>query len=108
MSFRPIPEITAEQENFRLERHSSGFVMPHRDAVEPLPTGSYVAVIFKIVGYDRDVDGSLMARLEAVDHEGEETGWCEDHVGLYPGTGVVVDDPREFFDLQGQENEPGD
>lgn len=99
MSIRRLPEITAEQENFRLEPagHNVGFI--RRDPVEPVPVGSYVAAVFRVTGYDRDCDGSLMARLEQVDREGETTGWTADCLGLYPETDVVVDCPGDLHDL---------
>lgn len=104
MSLRRLPTITAEQENFRLERDpSSGFSFVRRDPVEPVPVGTYVVEVYKVVGYDRDVDGSLMARLESVDRDGEETGSTQGEVGLYPDTVVVVDHPRDLFELVEQD-----
>lgn len=85
---RPIREITAEEEDFRIES-SGGFNMIRRDPVEPEPVGSILLIPFRIVGYDQDCDGSLMARLENIDAEGEQTGWDAKRVGLYGG-GLVV------------------
>lgn len=95
---KKIREITAEEENFRLE-HIPG--MPgsgqvKRDAVEPVPVGTVIAMSFRVVGYDKDCDGSLMARLECLDIDGETTGWSPKCIGLYENTGVVLDDPEEL------------
>jgi hypothetical protein len=57
-----------------------------------------VAVVFRITGYDRDCDGSLMARLEAVDNHGFTTGWTQDCLGLYPDTALVIESPFELWD----------
>lgn len=100
-SLRPVPEVTAEQENYRLVplAAGSGFeaLMGRRDPVEPVPVGTYVVKVFRVTGYDPDCDGSLMARLEAVDRHGETTGWAPTHLGLYPDTNLVVDDPDELW-----------
>jgi hypothetical protein len=95
---RLMPETTAEQENFRVEPVVG---IPHmstikRDPVQPVPVGTYVAKIFRVSGYDPDCDGSLMARLEAVDSEGQITGWQVDSIGLYPETVVVLDGPGDL------------
>lgn len=82
---RPVKNITAEAENFRVER---GFIK--RDAVEPEPVGTIVMCAFRITGYDPDCDGSLMARLEAIDKDGAPTGWETKCHGLYPSTDLVV------------------
>lgn len=97
---RPVREITAEEENFRVEHHrglAAGVVA--RDPVEPEPVGTIILTAFRIVGYDQDCDGSLMARLEAVDASGEATGWTADAIGLYPDTALVVTAPelRQLF-----------
>lgn len=101
MPLRPIPEITSEMENFRLEPIGA---IPNgarikRDPVEPVPVGTYVVKVFRVAGYDPDCDGSLMARLEAVDKDGRATGWQPDSIGLYPDTSLVVDDPNELWAL---------
>lgn len=95
---KPVREITAEQENFRLEIHpNSGFSVIKRDAIEPVPVGTHVAMVFKVTGYDKDCDGSLMARLEQVDVNGDATGWRPTNLGLYPQTAVVLDGPTEIL-----------
>jgi hypothetical protein len=103
MGFRPVPKITAEQENFRTVPLASGpgfnAVMTQRDPVEPVPIGTYVAMVFRVTGYDPDCDGSLMARLEQVDKGGEPTGWEPTHLGLYPDVDIVLDEPCDLFDL---------
>lgn len=82
---RPVTEITSEMENFRVD---GGFI--RRDPVEPEPIGTIVLCAFRIVGYTRDCDGSLMARFEAIDKDGESTGWEQSNIGLYPSTNLVV------------------
>jgi hypothetical protein len=98
---RPVPKITSEQENYRLEPLASGpgfnAMMGRRDPVEPVPVGSYIVQVFRVTGYDPDCDGSLMARLAAVDRGGCETGWEPTHLGLYPDTALVVDSPGELW-----------
>lgn len=89
---RPVREITAAEENFRMERlqPSDPFAVIRRDSVEPEPVGTIVLMAFRVTGYDRDCDGSLMARLEHIDKDGECTGWDPSHIGLYPHTDLVV------------------
>lgn len=89
---RPVREITAAEENFRMERlqPSDPFAVIRRDSVEPEPVGTIVLMAFRVTGYDRDCDGSLMARLEHINKDGEPTGWDPTHIGLYPNTDLVV------------------
>jgi hypothetical protein len=70
-----------------------------RDFVEPVPVGTYVAMVFRVAGYDQDCDGSAMARFEAVDRHGEPTGWEPGNLGLYADTDVVLDGPGDLHDL---------
>lgn len=86
---RPVREITAEEENFRTEQHGN-FILMRRDPVEPEPVGSIVLMAFRITKYKRDCDGSLMATLEAIDNEGNETGVEIKNIGLYPSTEIVA------------------
>lgn len=67
-----------------------------RDSIEPVPIGTLVAKVFRVVGYDRDCDGSLMARLEQIDMTGETTGWAPDGLGMYPDSTWVLDDARDL------------
>jgi hypothetical protein len=101
MTLRPVPEITAEQENFRTVPLATGpgfsAVTSRRDPVEPVPVGTYIVMCFRVTGYDPNCDGSLMARLEHVDRNGEATGWEPTHLGLYPDTDLVVDHPSELW-----------
>jgi hypothetical protein len=91
--FRRVPEITG-QENARLVPVPGlRAVTLKRDPVEPVPVGSYVAVVFRVTGYDPDCDGHLMARLENVGADGESTGWEPTHLGLYPECTWIVDRP---------------
>jgi hypothetical protein len=100
MAIRRVPEVTAEQENRRTVPFASGpgfrMVTSKCDPVEPVPVGTYVALVFRVTGYDQDCDGSLMARLERVDADGRETGWKESAIGLYPDCAWVVDGPGEL------------
>lgn len=94
---RPVREITAVEENFRLESFPGEGKVIRRDPVEPEPVGTYVVMCFRITGYDRDCDGSLLARLEQVDMEGRTTGWATDGLGLYPDTDLVVEHPAKLW-----------
>jgi hypothetical protein len=80
-----------------------------RKPVEPVPVGTYIAMVFRVTGYDPDCDGSLMARFEHVDEQGEATGWEPKNLGLYPTTDIVLDDAGELFRLADEQgnDEPG-
>ena len=98
---RPVREITAEEERFRLEPIAgtrAGTI--RRDPVEPEPVGTIVLMAFRVTGYDQDCDGSLMARLEHIDRDGEASGWEPTHIGLYPFSDLVVtaEEWRGMFD----------
>ena len=56
MAIRKIKEITIEEENFRTEQHESGLNVIRRDPVEPVPIGTHIVMIFKVIGYDKDCD----------------------------------------------------
>lgn len=102
-----LREITAAEENFRLEELAPRMSFVRRDFVEPVPVGSYVAIVFKVTGYGRDCDGSALARLVHVDKDGEESGWTENNIGLYPDSEVVLDSPGELHALAARETTPG-
>ncbi len=107
---RLIPEITADQENFRAEPQDGlpGVSFIRRDPVEPVPVGTLLLVPMRVVGYDPDCDGSLMARLQTLDldevdslteipdeyrlplNEARRYSGLHTHWGLYPSTGLVV------------------
>ena len=90
---RPVREITANEENYRIVELFKGnpnMLMSKVDPVEPEPIGTIVLMAFRITGYDPDCDGSLMARLEHIDKDGKTTGWNPSHLGLYPNTDLVV------------------
>jgi hypothetical protein len=96
---RLIREITSEEMNFRTEV-LSGFTVFRQDPVEAEPVGTIVMMPFRVVGFDPDCDGSLMARLEHVGMDPLELESAledidKDHFhlrnfGLYPCTGFVV------------------
>ena len=97
-------EITAEEENYRLEEFVPGhpeMKMVKRDPVKPEPTGTYVLMAFRIDGYDPDCDGALMWRGPHVhfDDPDETTGWTVSHLGLYRGSNIIVtaDELRELY-----------
>ena len=88
---RPVREITAEEENFRLEQiPNSCLKVIRRDGVKPEPEGTIILTAFRVVGYDKDCDGSLMARLEQIDNSGQITGWMVNQIGLWPNADLVV------------------
>ena len=66
------------------------------DSIEPLPVGSLIIFMFRITGYDKDCDGSLLARLEKINYKGETTGLELNHVGLYEDCTWVVDFPNDL------------
>ena len=90
---RPVREITSEEENYRTVELIPGnpnMLTSKKDPVEPEPVGTIVLMAFRITGYDPDCDGSLMAKLEHIDKDGETTGWTPSQLGLYPSTDLVV------------------
>lgn len=88
---RPVKEITAAEENFRTESvPGAPFVVIKRDPVKPEPEGTIILLPFRITSYDQNCDGSLMARLEAINKDGESTGHTINCHGLYPSTDLVV------------------
>jgi hypothetical protein len=56
-------------------------------------------VVFLVTGDDQDCDGSLMARFERVDRNGEPTGWEPTQLGIYPDADVTLDMPSDLHDL---------
>jgi len=87
---RPVRDIS-DLENFRTEPFlGSSLQVIKRDPIEPEPIGTIVLCAFRITSYDQDCDGSLMARLERIDAEGEATGREINSVGLYPDCALVV------------------
>ena len=90
---RPVREVTAQEENFRCEPVPGlpdRFAFIRRDPIKPEPEGTIVLMAFRVTGYDQDCDGSLMARLEAIDKTGDTTGYEVTNIGLYPDVDVVV------------------
>lgn len=87
---RPVREITSEEENFRVQPIGGGFQGVRRDPIEPEPVGTIVLMAFRITGYDRDCDGSLMARFDHIYRDGNTSGWSPKHLGLYPDSDLVV------------------
>ena len=106
---RPAREITAEEENFRTEPMFDDGSYPQmevikRDPVEPEPVGTIVLKAFRVIGYDADCDGGLMARLENIDKDGDTTGWEVGQLGLYPDSTIVVEDAVELRQLWTDDN----
>ena len=96
-----VPEITAEQENFRTVPLFDNGLHPNmqtirRDSVEPVPVGAVVAKLFRITGYDQDCDGSLMARMENIDASGAAPGWEVKCIGLYHASSWVLESSAEM------------
>jgi hypothetical protein len=64
------------------------------------PVGSYVAMVFRVTGYDPDCgetsETATMARLEQVDLAGETTGLEVERVGLYDTADRVVSEPSDL------------
>lgn len=97
MTVRPLPE---PDDGARLEPIAGmNAVTIRRDPVKVVPEGSYVAMVFRVTGYDPDCDGSLMARLQPVNRFGEAIGNERDCQGLYPDTEVVLDEPGDLHDM---------
>lgn len=65
------------------------------------PVGSYVAMVFRVTGYDPDCgetpETATMARLEQVDLDGETTGWEADCIGLYDTVDRIIEHPRHII-----------
>jgi hypothetical protein len=94
----PVPDI-AHLENPRFETIADGhFSVLRVDSVEPVPVGTHVVLVFRVAGYDRDCDGSLMARLERVDRQGETTGWAPARISLGPDSALVVQEPAHLWE----------
>lgn len=102
---RKVREVTASEENFRVA-NVGGLGVIRRDPVEPEPVGTLLLVPVRIVGYDPDCDGSLMARYEIIGlddagctadpeilglsrEECRSYGISTNH-GLHPDSGFVV------------------
>lgn len=93
-----IREISAEEENARVVPLVPGTNMLtiKCDPVKPVPEGTIIAMMFRVIGYDPDCDGSLMARLEQIEEDGVATGLEVSHLGLYPDTVYILDDAGEL------------
>jgi hypothetical protein len=98
---RPVRRVTPEEEQARTEEFAKGMYFYKVNPVEPEPVGTVVLMAFRVTGYDRDCDGSLMARLEQIDKAGEPTGWEPTHLGLYPDVDLVcsVEEFRALFEV---------
>ena len=87
---RPVREVSSEEENFRMQEVGDGISMIKRDPVEPEPIGTLIMVPFRITGYHPDCDGSLLARLEAINKDAEATGFETNCHGLYSSCDLVI------------------
>lgn len=83
---RAVKNIEAE-ENARVVDISPGWMTLRYDPIEPEPVGTIVLKAFRIAGYDKDCDGSLMARMENLalygDGKIDASGWDVTNIGLY-------------------------
>jgi len=110
---RFVKEITAEEENFRTE--SMGIKVPgpvregaegygsqvremidapmcmiKRDFVKPEEEGTIILMAFAVVDYEKDCDGSALAKLKHIGWDGDPSGLTIDGVGLYHGHDIVI------------------
>lgn len=107
---RPVRKISAKEENIRLEPIAGTHAaLIKRDPIEPEPVGTIVLMAFRITGYDRDCDGSLMARIEQVDKDCECTGWDTTHIGIRPSTCLKVNETelKSLFTRRAETHEKG-
>ena len=97
---RPARQISDEEENLRIVPiPGTRFETLRRDSVEPEPGGTIVLKAFRIASYSADCDGSLLATLENIDANGEETGWAPTALGIDPTDTIVltIDEWRHLF-----------
>lgn len=99
MSVHLIPEYDDGHRFVPLARLGPNVITSRRDPVKPVPEGTYVAMVFRVTGYEPDCDGSLMARLEQVDRYGKPSGWEPDRLGLGAASDVVLDEPGDLHHL---------
>ena len=102
---RLIKRITAEEENFRVECQHI-----RRDSVEPEPIGTIVLIPHRVIGYDKDCDGSLIARLEVIfldelpldEIDSDKSGQVSTCRGLNPEVGIVMSESelKELYDAE--------
>jgi len=78
---RPVRTISDEEEGARIV-DMPPFITVKRNSVEPEPVGTIIIKAFRITGYDKDCDGSLMGRLENIDGSNEATGWEVNAIGV--------------------------
>jgi hypothetical protein len=100
-------DITAEEENFRIENAGGRIGFIKRDPVEVEPVGTIMLWPMRVVGFDPDCDGSLMARWEVLSLDEIKAGLDEPdpvyagpgggryagiitNFGIYPCSGFVV------------------
>lgn len=100
---RPVKEISSKQENFRIES-IEGFSVIKRDFVVPESIGTIVLIPFRVTRYGVDCDGSALARLAHINNKGEETGWTQNCIGLYPTSALVVSEQELNELFEGKEN----
>lgn len=94
---RPVRKITDEEEGHRFVPVAglANVITSKRNPVEPEPVGTIVLMAFRVTGYTPDCDGSLMAKLDHINKDGDESGWSPDSIGLYPESELVVT-PKEL------------
>lgn len=98
---RRAREITSKEKNYRLVKFAPGCSMFKCDPIKPELIGTIVLKAFRIIGYRPDCDGSLMAELENIDMDLENTGWVENAVGLSSRDTLVIT-KQEFKEMANQ------
>lgn len=67
----------------------------------PAPMGSYVAMVFRVVGYDADSDAERtpLAKLENVDFDGNALGWNPDRLILAEDNAFVLENLDDICEI---------
>lgn len=94
-----IRKFVKPDEAVHLERITDNVSFARHEYVEPLPIGTYVIRVFRIVEFVQDADGSAMVNLESVDRHGDHTGWYPGNMGVYEDSTLVVDNPQDLWDI---------
>jgi hypothetical protein len=92
---KAIPKVKL---NPHMDPVGDGYSRLAFESIEPVPSGSFVALAFVVEGYEDLGDGRLAAKLLQVDRDGNETGLGMDYVYLRPDEGVGLQTPVELWD----------